>query len=101
MPGLPNAVSQEMDYPYGTFKGDTDAKTEEIFERKTYERAKLVEQLKDTPNIQIPVAHLTNDNIPEIIGKHEDAIKDQPFAWKAMLHKTSATFFAKGAQAKT
>ena len=82
MPGLPNAtgVSQEMDNLYSIFKGDTDAKAEQIFERKTFERAKIVSQLKDTPEIEIPVAHLTNDNIPEIInGKPGDAIEDRPF----------------------
>ena len=40
-PGLPNStsVSQEMDDLYKTFKGMTNTTSQEVFTRKTYERA--------------------------------------------------------------
>ena len=77
-PGLPNGtgVNQEMDDLFQNYKGDTDAKCEEIFRRKTFEQALAVEQMKKDQEIQIPVAHLTNNDIPEIVdGRPEDPIE--------------------------
>ena len=82
LPGLPNStsVSQEMDQLYTGFKGKTDDRAEEIFERKTFERAKVLEKRHTTPDIQVPVAHLTNDDIPEMInGRPGDPLEKRPF----------------------
>ena len=82
LPGLPNStsVSQEMDALFTGFKGCTDDRAEEIFERKTFERTKVLEQRQTTPDIQVPVAHLTNDDIPEIInGRPGDPLEKRPF----------------------
>ena len=111
-----------MDNLYGVFKQDTDEKASEVFKRKTFARAKIVEQLKDTPFIEIPVAHLKNDNIPEIIdGNPEDSIKDKPwdrnftpkklweiwlaigftpFTRKALLHKKVRHTLGEGSASK-
>ena len=82
LPGLPNSTScsQEMDALFGVFKASTDDKAEEIFERKTFERAKVLKERTTTPDIEVPVAHLTNNNIPEIInGKPSDPLEKRPF----------------------
>ena len=82
LPGLPNStgVSQEMDHLFSSFKHECDSKAEVIFERKTYLREKAVEESKTATDIEIPVAHLTNDDIPEIVnGKAGDPLEKRPF----------------------
>ena len=82
MPGLPNStgVSQEMENMFSVFKQATNSKVEQIFKRKLYKQVKKVEKLKETPDLDIPVAHLTNDNIPEIVnGIPGDPIEARPF----------------------
>ena len=82
MPGLPNSTSatQEMDDAYQTFKSATDKKSQKVFTRKIYCRAKAVEQHQLDDTVVIPVSHLTNDDIPEIInGKPGDPIEERPF----------------------
>ena len=53
MPGLPNSTSasQEMDDLYTTYKGRKDDKADEIFQRKTYERALAVEEHKKDESV--------------------------------------------------
>ena len=76
-PGLPNSicVHQGVDDIFQTFKGNIDIKTQVIFTRKTYEQTKLMEAMMMNKAITIPVAHLTNDDVPETInGKPEDKV---------------------------
>ena len=69
-----------MDNLFSNFKSATDEKGEAIYERKMFERAKVLEQRKTTPDIQVPVAHLNNDDIPEIVNrKPDDPMDRKPF----------------------
>ena len=80
-PGLCNATSvhQEMDDLYQLYKSRTDQKSQEVFAKKTYDRAMAVHAHKNDPSVKIPVAHLTNDDIPTIInGLPDDPIEKKP-----------------------
>ena len=96
-PGLPNTTSctQEMDDIFQQFKGDCDTQAQEVFARKTYEKAAAIEHKAkekelalargeavppEVEGIKVSVAHLTNDNLPEIInGKPGEPIDKRPF----------------------
>ena len=57
-----------------------DNKAGEIFERKTYLREKAVEESKTATDVEIPIAHPTNSDIPEIInGKAGDPLEKLPY----------------------
>jgi len=82
MPGLPNSTSatQEMDDVYTTFKGMTDARAQKVFTRKIHARALAVDKHKKDPSVEIPVSHITNDDIAAIVnGKPDDPIEERPF----------------------
>lgn len=96
-PGLPNTTSctQEMDDIFQQFKGDCDTQAQEVFARKTYEKAAAVEYkakekelarergeaiAPEVEGIRVSVAHLTNDDLPEILnGKPGEPIDKRPF----------------------
>ena len=98
-PGLPNTTSctQEMDDIFQQFKGDCDTQAQEVFSRKTYEKAMAIENKAkekamalergeaivaggEVDRSKIGVAHLTNDDLPEIInGKPGQPIAKRPF----------------------
>ena len=96
-PGLPNTTSctQEMDDIFQQFKGDCDTQAQEVFARKTYEKAAAIEYkakekelarergeaiAPEVEGIRVSVAHLTNDDLPEILnGKPGEPIDKRPF----------------------
>lgn len=96
-PGLPNTTSctQEMDDIFQQFKGDCDTQAQEVFARKTYEKAAAIEYkakekelarergeaiAPEVEGIRVSVAHLTNNDLPEILnGKPGEPIDKRPF----------------------
>ena len=99
-PSLPNAtsMSQELDNLFQQFKGDTDTKAEEIFARKTRERAKIIESMTKEEEAKVPPAYLTNEDIPEIInGRKDDPPgSSRPFDDNFTEEKTFKSFLAIG-----
>lgn len=83
LPGLPNATSctQEMDELYQLFKGMCVIKAFEVYTDKLYERQRLIElQTSGAPDVNIPPAVLTNDDIPAMVnGEPGDRIDKRPF----------------------
>ena len=96
-PGLPNTTSctQEMDDIFQQFKGDCDTQAQEVFARKTYEKAAAIDYkakekelarergeaiAPEVEGIRVSVAHLTNNDLPEILnGKPGEPIDKRPF----------------------
>lgn len=67
---LPNAtsMSQELDDMYQEFKGGTNLKADQIFARKTHDRAKFIANMTKEEAAKVPPAYLNNDDIPEMIN---------------------------------
>ena len=91
-PGLPNStsVSQELDDLFETFKGMANTTSQEVFTRKTYERAVEVKKRAaelEKGNVDVDVkaikpAQLDNYDLPEIIGdKPGYDIKKRPWSY--------------------
>ena len=92
-PGLPNstAATQEMDDLYETFKNMCNSSSQDVFTKKTYNRAKAVENLEqaaaageDTEAAlkMIKPAQLDNFDIPEIVdGKPGYDMKKRPWSY--------------------
>ena len=91
-PGLPKStqVSQEMDNLYEIFKGMTNTTLQEVFTRKTYERAMEVKKRAaelEKGNVDVDVkaikpAQLDNYDLSETIdGKPGYGIKKRPWSY--------------------
>ncbi len=81
-PGLPNTTSatQEMDDWFQEFKGRTDLKAQDIFEKKTYDHAISLKNRNNNGIIKIKSAALTDDDLPAIINGHpNDPQEKRPF----------------------
>ena len=98
VPGLPNLtqVSQKIDNLYETFKNMTNTTSQEVFTRKTYNRAlavkKQVEELAKgnfgVSTKPIEPAQLDNYNIPKIVDRKPGYdIKKRPWSYYFTLAK--------------
>ena len=91
--GLPNltAATQEMDDLYETFKNMCNSSSQDVFTKKTYNRAKAVENLEQAATVgedtepalkMIKLAQLDNFDIPEIVdGKPGYNMKKRPWSY--------------------